>query len=231
MKKFIKISLILLLVFLLPKIYAYTRSVQDYDLAEQEIFSTMEKGSSVLDLSEFSYLRAIPEKAYQIENLHRLNISRTRIDNIDKISVFRHLEHLSIRQTRVGEISSLTENEALLSLDIGATRVFDLISLPSLVNLTRLQMDRTFIQSLCPINDIEKLAWLNLYRSYAADGSHDCFAYLERNIDEVAGGNAFRQNYVPGRPYRAWVALDRFFEIFEWKSVFNAIQSHRGDDG
>jgi hypothetical protein len=207
------------------------RAENAYKLAEQEIFKTIEKGANILDLSEFKYLRSIPESAFQIENLRRLNISGTRIDNVDKILAFTDLEHLSVRQTRINDISVLSQNKALISLDIGATHVFDLSSLPSFVNLNRLQMDRTFIQSLCPLSNVENLDWINLYSSYAADGSKDCFKDLEKNVDEVGGGNSYRQNYIPGKPYLALVKLDRFLETYEWKTIFNAIQSRTREDG
>jgi uncharacterized protein YpmB len=90
-KKFSVIIFILLLVFLLPKLYAFMRAENAYKLAEQEIFKTIEKGANILDLSEFKYLRSIPESAFQIENLRRLNISGTRIDNVDKILAFTDL--------------------------------------------------------------------------------------------------------------------------------------------
>ncbi|MEP2980065.1 MAG: hypothetical protein ABJO86_11305 [Lentilitoribacter sp.] len=200
-------------------------------MAEQKIIETIEKGATVLDLSEFSYLSSIPERAFQIENLHRLNISGTRINDIDRVSTFKRLEHFNIRQTRVQNISVLAQNKGLTSLDIGATRVFDLSILPSFMSLNRLQMDRTFIQSLCPLNDVENLDWVNLYSSYAADGSQGCFKDLERDVDDVGGGNSYRQNYVPGAPYLALVKLDRFLETYEWKAIFNAIQSRTREDG
>lgn len=231
MKKFSIIFFILLLVFLLPKLYAFVRAKSAHKLAEQEIFITIEKGANILDLSGFKYLRSIPENALQIENLRRLNISGTRIDNVDKILAFTDLEHLSLRQTRIHDISALSQNKALISLDIGATRVFDLSSLPRFINLNRLQMDRTFIQSLCPLNNVENLDWANLYSSYAADGSQGCFKDLERDVDEVGGGNSYRQNYIPGKPYLALIGLDRFLETYEWKTIFNAIQSRTREDG
>ena len=231
MKKFTVILCILLSIFLLPKLYALIRAENARELAEQEIIKTIEKGANILDFSEFSYLSSIPERAFQIEHLQRLNVSGTRIDNIDKIFIFKDLEHLNIRQTRIHDISALTQNKALISLDIGATRVFDLSSLPSFMRLNRLQMDRTFIQSLCPLNNVENLDWINLYRSYAKDGSQDCFNDLERDVDEVGGGNSYRQNYIPGTLYLALVALDRFWETYEWKTVFNAIQSRAREDG
>ncbi|MEP3198535.1 MAG: hypothetical protein ABJO57_11735 [Lentilitoribacter sp.] len=200
-------------------------------MAEQKIIETIEKGATVLDLSEFSYLSSIPERAFQIENLNRLNISGTRISNIDRVNTFKRLEHFNIRQTRVQNISVLAQNKGLTSLDIGATRVFDLSILPSFMSLNRLQMDRTFIQSLCPLNDVENLDWVNLYSSYSADGSQSCFKDLERDVDEVGGGNSYRQNYVPGVPYLALVKLDRFLETYEWKAIFNAIQSRTRKDG
>lgn len=206
------------------------RAENAHKLAEQKIIKTIEKGANVLDLSEFSYLSSIPESAYQIENLRRLNISHTRIDNIDNVTVFKNLKHFNIRQTRVHDISWLTQNETLKSLDIGATRVFDLSSLPSFMSLNRLQMDRTFIQSLCPLNNVENLDWINLYSSYAADGSQDCFKALEKDVDEIGGGNSYRQNYMPGKPFIALIALDRFWETFEWKTIFNAIQSRSPED-
>ena len=224
MRKFNVICLILLLGFLLPKIYAFALSVNENNLADQKIAATIEKGANVLDLSEFKYLRSIPERAFQIKDLNRLDISQTRITDIEKLSNFTELEHLNIRQTRVSDIASLTKLNKLFSLDIGATRVFDLAPLADIPSLNRLQMDRTFIQSLCPLKDAENLNWLNLYSSFSKDGSQDCFNELEKSIDEIGGGNSYRQNYIPGTTYLALIAFDRFFEMFEWKNIYKAIQ-------
>lgn len=231
MKKFSAAILFLLFVFLLPKIYAFTLSAKDYDLADQKVTETIEKGANILDLSEFAYLTSIPENAYRIENLTRLNISQTRIIDIKKLNSFSKLNHLNIRQTRIDDMSSIAEIKTLQSLDIGATRITDLTSLSDLENLDRLQMDRTFIQSLCPLKSVAKLNWLNLYKSYSIDGSQGCFQDLEKDIDELGGGSAFRQNYIPGKLYMSRIALDRFLETFEWKSVFKAIQGGDRQDG
>lgn len=224
MRKFNVICFILLLGFLLPKVYAFALSVNHQNLADQKIAATIEKGASVLDLSEFKYLRSIPESAYQIESLNRLDISQTRIADIEKLSNFTELEHLNMRQTRVSDIASLAQLSKLFSLDIGATRVFDLTPFADFPSLNRLQMDRTYIQSLCPLRNVETLGWLNLYSSFSKDGSQDCFNDLEKGIDEVGGGNSYRQNYIPGKPYLALIALDRILETFEWKSIYKAIE-------
>lgn len=231
MKKFSAVILFLLFVFLLPKIYAFALSAKAYDLADQKVVETIEKGANVLDLSEFAYLTSIPENAYRIKNLTRLDISRTRIVDIKKLNSFNELNHLNIRQTRIDDISSISEIKTLQSLDIGATRISDLTPLSDLENLDRLQMDRTFIQSLCPLTNVAKLNWLNLYKSYSIDGSQGCFQDLEKDIDELGGGSAFRQNYIPGKLYLSRVTLDRFLETFEWKSLFKAIQGREHQDG
>lgn len=224
MKKFSAAILFLLFVFLLPKLYAFALSAKDYHLADQKTIETIERGANVLDLSEFAYLTSIPENAYRIENLTRLDISQTRIVDLENVNSFNELKHLNIRQTRIDDISLIADIKTLQSLDIGATRISDLTSLSDLENLDRLQMDRTFIQSLCPLKNVAKLNWLNLYKSYSIDGSQGCFRDLEKDIDELGGGSAFRQNYMPGKLYLSRVTLDRFLETFEWKSVFKAIQ-------
>lgn len=222
MRRFNLICLILLLGFLLPRVYAFVLSVNDHGLADQKIAATIAKGTNVLDLSEFKYLRSIPDSAYQIEDLNRLDISQTRITDLEELSNFAELEHLNIRQTRVSDIAALTKLSKLYSLDIGATRVFDLAPLADAPSLNRLQMDRTFVQTLCPLKNAENLNWLNLYRSFSKDGSQDCFNELEKSIDEVGGGNSYRQNYIPGTTYLALIMLDRFFETFEWKNIYKA---------
>jgi len=127
------------------------------------------------------------------------------------------LESIYVGGKRVKDLSPLITNHRLEILDIGRTWVFDLEPLSNLQRLRWLQMDRVAVRSICPLQNVKSLNWVNFHKSYASDGSKECFKQIGKRAKDIAGGNSYRQNYIPGGAYKFTVAFDRFLKYWEWR--------------
>lgn len=215
--------LLVVILFFAPKAYSSFLATNDWNEAELRIASAIEKNLIVLRLKNLANLESIPETVQDIKGLKRINASGTKIENIESLRGLTELEHLIIRDTRVTDLSPLMEFRNLQELGIGGSWVNDLSPLMDLPRLRWLQMDKTAVKSLCPLTGIRPLNWLNLSSSHAHDGSKDCFLTLDSRIQQLTGGNAYKQNYIPGAQYKAKQSFDHFLQKWEWKSIIDGI--------
>ena len=61
---------------------------------------------------------------------------------------------------------------------------------------------------------MSNLQQLNLYRSYAHDGSQKNYKALDEKGVRIISGSAYRQNYIPGILYKSQVGVARFAADF-----------------
>lgn len=207
----------MLAIALAPSVYASVRSYFDYNTAKQRIQLAIDKRHTGLQLQDLAYLDALPTEIGNLTNLEFLTASNTRIDDISALAGLARLETLQIANTRVSNIEVLRTMKSLEVLDIGRSRVHSLTPLESLRRLRWIQMDRAFVASLCPLVKLRSLNWLNLYSSFAKDGSRECFKKLSGRIDDIGGGNSYRQNYMPGESYLNRVKFTRFLKDWNWR--------------
>jgi hypothetical protein len=212
------ITLILVLIVSgIPKTFSIIRSAGDYDIAEDRIENAIENGLTVLDFKDLKYLTKIPDTIRQVKGLWFLNAnSAQRLSDISALEGLPDLKHLQLGDTRIKDLVPLSNLQRLEVLDIRDSWVSSLEPLIDLPLLRRLQMNSLGVESLCPLNKIQSLSWVNLYKSYAKDGSQDCFLKLENKISDLTGGSSYKQNYIPGTPYLWKVSFERFLKKLEW---------------
>lgn len=209
---------IILIAAATPKTISIFKSTRDFDIAQERITNAISEGIGVLDLRDLKHLTKIPETARNIENLFRIDAANAeRLSDIRAIEGVNTIKGLVFRNTRVSDLSSVRNLNRLETLDIGKTWVEDLQPLSGLKRLRWLQMHEIGTASLCPLKDVLALNWVNLYKSYAVDGSTDCFEKLQRRVQDIGGGSSYKQGYKPGTPYRIKVSLERFLKFIEWR--------------
>ena len=217
-KPIIIASLLILLATMSPKLLAHKLASSDFATAEERINHAITERRTVLDFSDLPYLRSIPETIHKVEDLWHLNASSSkRLEDIQSLANLPDLKHVQLAETRVSDLSALSTLSSLEVLDIRDTWVADLTPLTQATNLNWLQMNNLAVNSLCPLNDVRSLNRLNVHKSYASDGSKDCFEDLANGISDLAGGSAFRQNYIPGFLYKLKISSERFFQYMEWR--------------
>ena len=218
MKKILSLSFILLLAAAAsPKAYTMYEARNDFKVAEARIQKAIATRRTVLDFKDLKNLMEIPSSVRKVEGLWYFNAVGTKIDDVSPLSNLPDLKSIYVGDTRVSDLSALRVNDRLEDLDIGRSWVSDLEPLSQLPSLNRLQMDRIAVKSICPLLNVRFLNWVNFYKSYANDGSQECFKKLETRVKEVGGGNSYRQNYIPGAPYKLTVWFDRFLKYWEWR--------------
>jgi hypothetical protein len=216
-KRLLIILILILVAGIIPKTVSKVREARDYAVAERRVDDAIKKGLTVLDFKGLKYLTRIPDTVRQVKGLWYLNASSAkRLSDIKSLEGLPELKQLKLGDTRVDDIKPLSNLEKLEMLDIRDTWVFNLEPLMKLPQLKRLQMNSLGVESLCPLNKIKSLNWLNLYRSYAKDGSQECFLELENEVTNITGGSSYKQNYIPGKPYLWKVSFERLLEKIEW---------------
>lgn len=195
-------------------------SALDLETAELRIANATERNRFSLDFSDLENLKVLPEKISNMADLVQLNISETSVLDLSPLASLPRLEILTLRRTRVTDLSPLSSISSLNNLDVGESWVFDLEPLATLQGLQRLDIGTTAIKSLEPVSRIPQLNWLNLYSSYAHDGSIQYYSTLQDNGVSVFHGNAYKQNYVPGWQYKIKAQLSRHIDKY-WPAAKN----------
>ena len=217
--RFLMLALVLVLVAgVVPKISSMLRGYQDDTIAQSRVEHAVKEGLTVLEFGDLKNLTSIPDSVRQVEGLWFLKATGAkRLTNIDALKGLPDLRHLQLGDTRISSLAPLSDLKSLEVLDIRTTWVTDLEPLTTIPRLRWIQMNELGVKSLCPLNEVRALSWLNLYKSYAKDGSTECFHDLERTVTELGGGSSYKQGYVPGTPYLMKVSMERWLEVLEWR--------------
>lgn len=188
---------------------------KDYLVAEQRIADAIEnKPVKKLNLSDLSKLKKIPQTISKLDSLVDLRMANTNVSDISVIEKLSNLSYLDLKNTPVTDLSPLSQMRGLTYLKLGHSRIFDLEPLAGSPSLKALDLNNTVIKTLKPLTRIESLSNLNLYASFAHDGSTKPYKDLEKAGVRMPSGNAYKQGYKPGTLYLARVSFSRLFSNF-----------------
>ncbi len=117
-----------------------------------------------IDLSEQDNISNI-EPLSQIQNLKKLNLSKTSVESIEPLYELRDLAWLDISQTKVSSLGPLENNHSLQYLNISETDIESIDALEEASSLNKFCMNNT------PVNNIDPIMGLTGLRELRADGS------------------------------------------------------------
>ncbi len=123
-----------------------------------EAFLFQEPPESPYYKLDLSYRNISSVSLEWLKNLKELDLTWTRVKDLDFLKWFTDLEKLSLKDTRVSDISALEWLKNLKELDLSKTEVSDISSLKGLTNLEKLSLKDT------KISDISALEWLTNLR-------------------------------------------------------------------
>lgn len=98
----------------------------------------------------------------KMDNLARLNLSTTYVEDIVPLSGLNYLETLNLEKSSVLDLSPLAKLANLKDLDLGHAPIEDLTPLAQLTGLTKLNLWGTKVSSLTPIAQLQNLTRLTL---------------------------------------------------------------------
>lgn len=142
-----------------------------YQAALREIAKVKDLGGMELVLSggEFNSLDQIPPEIAEIKELWRLNLSDTKVVNLENLRSASALQTLWLTNTQIEDISPL---EGLIDLEIlrlSGTKVSDLSPVRKLLNLKALSLSATEVADISPLMGLSYLEDLSLDRSNIED--------------------------------------------------------------
>lgn len=117
-----------------------------------------------MDLSEKDDVTSI-EPLAQIQNLKKLNLSKTSVETLEPLYELRDLTWLDISHTRVNSLAPLENNHSLQYLNFSETKIQSIAALEEASSLNKLYMENT------PVNDIDPIMGLSGLRELRADGT------------------------------------------------------------
>lgn len=186
-----------------------------YAVAQKRIKDTIAFGDHTqLDLSDLHKLNALPPQISTMNKLETLILSDTNVSNLSLIGELPSLKNLYINNTLVSDLSTLSKSPRLEKLVAAKSRVFNLEPLVGIRTLKDLALGGTAIKSLEPTQYMAKLQKVNLYNSYANDGSQKYYQALQEKGVKLVSGSSYRQNYKPGILYKTQVFLARLASDF-----------------
>ncbi len=214
MKRLLTLIIIAALGFAVWQYPVWKAASEQLAEAERRVDAMIEKGINHVSFDDLPELRRLPANIRQAERLELLNISSTNVYDLSGLEGLENLNHLNANHTRVMDLEPLSGLPNLRLIYLHGTWADDLTPLTTLPALERLDIGMMQITSLEPLTRIERLNWLNLYRSYALDGSTGHFNTLESKVYELSGGNSYRQGYKPGWQYQMKVQYERLKDWF-----------------
>jgi Leucine-rich repeat (LRR) protein len=137
-------------------------------------------GANIADLSPLNRLRKLRSlkanntkvadlSALDLTSLENLNVSRTKIDSIERISSFGCLQSLSINETGVVDLSPLSDLTSLMRLSCNQTKIASLSPIAALRKITNISCYRTHVSRLDPLVGMIDLRSLNIYGTTVSD--------------------------------------------------------------
>lgn len=187
--------------------------------AHEHVANLVAEGVGAIDLTGFPELKNLPSNLAEVGSLFTLDISGTKISDLSPLVVHQDLSLLTLRDTWVVDLTPISGHPRLTNLDIGGSWVSDLSPLADMPSLERLDIGKLQVESLEPLTRANTLAWINLHKAYALDGSNTSFEQLSNAVPEVYNGSAFQQDYRPGTLYRLKVAIARWREFLNLNDI------------
>lgn len=147
----------------------YVPSIDLKDPAKEDLHQVA--GIQEMDLSDYSQLTSI-DPLYQVQNLKKLNISKTNVSSLQALFELRDLKHLDASHTIVESLAPLENNNSMQFLDVSHTRVRGLQALREMYSLRRLNIENTGVKSL---EAIKSLSGLKVLRANQTEVPHNLF--------------------------------------------------------
>lgn len=213
MRSFFTLLAILIAGFVIWQFPSWNAARLQLNVAEQRVDKMIANSTNNLSFSDLTELRRLPSNIKNAQGLVYLTLRGTNIRDLSGLEGLPLLQNLDLNHTWVSDLTPLSGLPSLQLLYLHNTWVEDLSPLVSLPALERLDIGQTQIATLEPITRMPQLNWLNLYRSYALDGSRQYFDVLAERISELSGGNSYRQGYRPGKQYQLKVRYLRLREM------------------
>ena len=117
-------------------------------------------GSLSLDLSGTKVANI--EALKNFKSLTTLNLSGTKVANIDALKELKSLTSLDLRSTPVANIDALKELKSLASLILNGTKVANINSMKNLKSLTTLDLSGTKVVNIDALKELKSLTSLEL---------------------------------------------------------------------
>ena len=171
MKRFLMLVAILVAGFSIWQFPSWNAARLQLNVAEARVDEMITKGINHLSFSDLTDLRRLPPNISKAKGLVYLTLRDTNIRDLSGLEGLPELQNLDLNHTQVSDLTPLSGLPSLRLLYLHKTWVEDLTPLQSLPALQRLDIGQTQIATLEPVTRIPQLIWLNLYRSYALDGS------------------------------------------------------------
>jgi len=187
--------------------------------AHEHIANRIAEGDRTIDLTGFPELKILPSNLAEVGSLFTLDLAGTKISDLSALAVHQDLTRLTLRDTWVVDLTPISSHPRLTNLDIGGSWVSDLSPLADMPSLERLDIGKLQVETLEPLTRANALAWVNLHKAYALDGSNSSFEQLFNAVSEVYNGSAFQQDYRPGTLYQLKVAIARWREVHNLNDI------------
>lgn len=142
-----------------------------YEAALREIERVREAARTDLRMSGevFADLETVPPEVATIVGLRTLDLSRTKVSDLEPLKGMTTLESLQLSQTAVSDISPLQRMTALRRLSLYNTNVTDLAPLSELTAMQYLTLVRTGVSDLSPLQDMIALESLRIDATAVSD--------------------------------------------------------------
>lgn len=125
----------------------------------------------LVELGEISELRASGlalENIDFLENIevHDLDLSYNKIENIETLTTIRGLKYLNLSNNKINSISPLSNITELQSIDLSYNHVNDLKPLSNLLNIFDLNLRWNGISNLTPLSNLLNIKYLTIDHNY-----------------------------------------------------------------
>ncbi|WP_420317627.1 leucine-rich repeat domain-containing protein [Ekhidna sp.] len=143
--------------------FGWKNLLESYVPFDSISFPILEKIAAIdsLNLSGDPYIQDI-EALVALRELRFLDISNTKIDNLEPLRYSMGLKTLIARNSSVENIEALRYFDKLKFLDISQTRVDDLTAIGKLSELTHLNVSATYAFSFEALSNLKNLEYINL---------------------------------------------------------------------
>ncbi|NPD45500.1 MULTISPECIES: leucine-rich repeat domain-containing protein [unclassified Lentimicrobium] len=115
------------------------------------------------------------EPLSQIQNLKKLNLSKTSIESLEPLYELRDLNWLDISYSKVNSLAPLENNHSLQYLNISNTKITNIVALKETSSLNKLYMNNTPIANINPIMGLSGLRELQADETSIAKPDFESF--------------------------------------------------------
>lgn len=154
------------------EIFVYYVDINIENPSKEELHQVA--GILEIDLSEQDDVVSI-EPLSQIQNLKKLNLSKTSVESLEPLYELRDLNWLDISYSKVNSLAPLENNHSLNYLNISNTKIQSIAALEEASSLNKLNMENTPIANINPIMGLSGLRELRADKTEIAKSDFESF--------------------------------------------------------